>query len=314
MISRRHIRLKVMQSLYAFFIGKQNDIEDCQKNMIRQIQDIAQLQLILLSFLFEITNYANSFFNQQKDKHFPKKDDLNPNNKRFTNNIILKNLASNKRLIKRLEVISDIWESDDYNIVRTIFINLYHSETYKTYINSDDFSIDSEQSFLVSILDKYILNDKLFQHMLEKQSIYWLDDLPFISLSLVIQIRAFSNEKTIRSIDDVFKNKEDMKFAINLFKKTIIHDSAFESIIIDRAQNWDLDRIATMDKILIKMALCEILYMEDLPVKVSMNEYLEISKYYSTRKSKKFINGILDTTVKEFNREGKIKKTGRGLM
>lgn len=312
MISRRHIRLKVLQSLYSFSLVYNISIEDAAKKMINQFDDICRLQLTLVSFLIKLVEYADIFLNQQKNKHFPSKQDLNPN-KRFINNNIMQWFVLNKNLTKKLDLVKNIWENEDYDIIRTTFMRLYKSKLYKEYITHNDYSIEIDQDFFVGVLDEYVLNDKVFQHILKEENIYWLDDLPFVSILLVAQIKDFSVAKKFDYLENTFKKKDDIRFANDLFKQTVLNDNLFDDIIIENAKNWELDRIASIDKILIKMALSEILYMKELPIKVSLNEYIEISKYYSTKKSKSFINGVLDAAVKKFHKEGKIKKEGRGL-
>ena len=144
--------------------------------------------------------------------------------------------------------------------------------------------------------------------------IYNFDDLPFIANYINNQIYFLDENKIRPFFVDVFKNSDDKKFAINLFRKTILHDDEFDKIIQKNVKNWELERIANMDQLLIKMALTEVLSFPEMPIKVSFNEYIEISKYYSTEKSKMFINGILDKIVSQYKKDGKIKKVGRGLV
>ena len=174
----------------------------------------------------------------------------------------------------------------------------------------EEVSDEKDIKFFNNILNDIILNNKILHHILEENSIYWIDDLPFVA---TIIMGNFKNKKVIIP-KSVFKNQSDKKFAKDLFRLTIKNDCSYEKIIIEKAKNWDLDRIAIMDQIMIKMAFCEILNMSELPVKVSLNEYIEISKYYSTSKSKMFINGLIDSAIKDFNKENMINKVGRGLM
>ena len=147
-------------------------------------------------------------------------------------------------------------------------------------------------------------------HILEEKSIYWIDDLPFVATILMGNLK----DKKIILPRSVFKNPSDKAFAVDLFRKSIKHDEDYKKIIIEKAQNWDLERIAIIDQIMIKMAFCEILNMPELPLKVSLNEYIEISKYYSTNKSKMFINGLIDNAISDFKKANMINKTGRGLL
>ena len=185
---------------------------------------------------------------------------------------------------------------------------------YKAYTISSQSSFKEDKEFLLSVFDNFIIEDDLLHHILEEESIFWMDDLPFVANLVYSQIKATEIGESRVISTNVFKNKDDRTFAENLFSKTIVNHKEFESIISKRAKNWDLDRIATMDQILLKMALCELIYFDEIPVKVTLNEYIEIAKYYSTSNSKGFINGILDNVISEYKETGKIKKVGRGLL
>ena len=217
---------------------------------------------------------------------------------------------SDKKMIKKLENFSAFWISNDHDIIRKIFMDIFKSKLYNDYLNENDESYKNDIKFFNNILNDIILNNKVLHHILEEKSIYWIDDLPFVA---TIVMGNFKNKKVFIS-RSVFKNLSDKDFAVELFKNTIKYDDDYEKIIIDKAQNWDLERIAIMDQLMIKMAFCEILNMPELPLKVSLNEYIEISKYYSTNKSKMFINGLIDNAINDFKKANKINKTGRGLL
>ena len=191
-----------------------------------------------------------------------------------------------------------------------LFKELYQSDLYQKYIANENKDVEVDKKFIINALNDYILKNELVHHIFEERSIYWVDDLPFIAAII------FGDIKEDKSMDTkgAFKDSSDKEFALKLFRNTINNNSDYEEIIVKFARNWELDRIAKMDQLFLKMAFAEILSMPDLPVKVSMNEYIEISKYYSTAKSKLFVNGLLDNFVKTYTRDGKIKKIGRGLV
>jgi N utilization substance protein B len=309
MISRRHIRLKVMQSLYAFRSQNERDILKGERDMLKHIENISELQLVIMSFLVSLIKHAESFYEEGKNKHLPTPKDLNPNIK-FIDNSFVRIILDNRELIKQSKKISAFWYDNDHDIVRKIFMDILKSDEYGNYLSNSENNIEIDIKFFNNILNNFILNNKIFHHMLEERSIYWIDDLPFVA---TIIMGNFKLQKIILP-KTVFKNNTDKKFALNLFHLTIKNDSEYEKIIIKKAKNWDIERIAIMDQILIKMAFCEILNMPELPINVSLNEYIEISKYYSTNKSKMFVNGLLDSAVSDFKNENKIKKVGRGLM
>ena len=309
MISRRHIRLKVIQSLYSFRSQNERDIRKGERDMLKHIENISELHLVILSFLVSLINHAESFFEEGKNKHLPNKEDINPNMK-FVNNSFVKIISENKKLSNQIKLVSAFWHDNDHDIVRKIFMDILKSDDYKNYLKKEEDDIEIDIRFFNNILNNYILNNTILHHMLEERSIYWIDDLPFVA---TIIMGNFKLQKIILP-KTVFKNNIDKKFALVLFQETIKNDAEYEKIIVRKAKNWDLERIAIMDQILIKMAFCEILNMPELPIKVSLNEYIEISKYYSTNKSKMFVNGLLDSAVNDFKKENMINKVGRGLM
>ena len=309
MISRRHIRLKVMQSLYSFYSKKDVSISKSENEMLRQIQDISNLKLAVLSLFLFLYRHADSFFENNKNKFFPKDEDLNPNIK-FIDNFFYDFFLLNKTLITKLEKFTVFWNDNDHDIIRKIFKDIVQSKLYNDYLYNDEKSYENDIKFFNNILNEIVLNNEVLHHILEEKSIYWIDDLPFVATIIMGDFKT----KKIKLQKSVFKNSSDKDFAIDLYKGAIKYDKEYEKVIIDKAQNWDIERIAIMDQIMIKMAFCEILNMPELPVKVSLNEYIEISKYYSTNKSKMFINGLIDSAVKDFTINKMIKKSGRGLM
>ncbi|MBU45959.1 MAG: hypothetical protein CMD28_00870 [Flavobacteriales bacterium] len=309
MLSRRHIRIKVMQSLYSYLSSKTNQISTSEQAMLRHFDDVVELKLVIISLLIEIVKYADEFYKDGKKKHLPSSLDLTPNT-RFINNKVALSICHDKVLMDRLSKFSGIWINNDHDIIRKLFNLIRTSELYIDYLESDNTSINFDKKFIIELLNDYILNNKLVHHIFEERSIYWIDDLPFVSTIIFGEIR----DDVSMIPKSVFKDVSDREFALSLFRDTINNNAEYEKIIIRFAKNWELDRIAKMDQLFLKMSFSEILSMPNLPVKVSMNEYIEIAKYYSTSKSKLFVNGLLDNFVKTYMREGKIKKVGRGLI
>ena len=309
MLSRRHIRLKVMQSLYSFMLSSDNDMPKSERAMLKHFDEVVELKLAITSLVVELVKYAANFYEKGKEKHLPSDADLNPNTK-FLKNRIAVSILADDGLMQRVSKISGIWLRNDHDVVRKLFMELYNSPLYERYLLSDINSLDSDKRFIIDMLNDYLLKNDLVHHILEERSIYWIDDLPFIA---TIVFGAIKDGKSLNP-KDVFKDSSDKGFALKLFRTTIINDDEYNEIIKKFARNWDLDRIAIMDKLLLNRAFSDILSMPELPVKVSMNEYIEISKYYSTAKSKLFVNGLLDSFVKLYESEGKIMKEGRGLV
>jgi len=295
-----------MQSLYSYFSNANeiHDISKSEKKMINHFKDVRRLYVVLFSLLIEIINYTDKFLDESKNKFFPKESDLNPN-KRFVTNQFSKEILKNKLLLKETNKLIYILKSNDHDLINKLFKELFTSNIYKSYIENENKDISIDIDFIVKVFNNHILNNELLHHILEEESIYWQDDLPFVVTIFNSQIK--KNDKI--SIPLVFKDASDKSFAIDLFRNSIKYNQKYEEIIKKFAKNWDLDRIAFIDKILLKMAFSEIFEMNDLPIKVSINEYIEISKYYSTKKSKMFVNGILDKVVKHYIDQGFLKKT-----
>ena len=309
MLSRRHIRVKVMQSLYSYLSTKVNEMPVAERAMLKHFDEVVELKSVIISLWIQLVKHADNFYDEGKKKHLPTALDLNPNT-RFVDNDIITSVRSNLDLMDKVARVSGTWIKNDHDIVRKLFKELYQSDLYQKYIANESKDVEVDKKFIINALNDYILKNELVHHIFEERSIYWVDDLPFIAAII------FGDIKEDKSMDTkgAFKDSSDKEFALKLFRNTINNNSDYEEIIVKFARNWELDRIAKMDQLFLKMAFAEILLMPDLPVKVSMNEYIEISKYYSTAKSKLFVNGLLDNFVKTYTRDGKIKKIGRGLV
>ncbi len=302
-----------MQSVYAYFTSKNQDLEKAQNQMLKHTESIEHLYLLLLSLPLALSWFSKDFLEEQKKKHFPTDDDLNPGEK-FVNNQIVELISTDDDLMRKVNKVLGFWKKDGHDFIRILFVKIWKSDLYKEYISSKKSSFQEDKEFLLAVFDKIIIEDELLHHIFEEESIFWMDDLPFLANIVYNQIKASRKGDDKIFTTAVFKNSQDKEFAKKLLCSTILHHKEFEDIIIKRAKNWDLDRIAIMDQILIMMALSELIYFDEIPIKVTLNEYIEVAKYYSTTKSKGFINGILDKVIKEYKKSGKIKKVGRGLL
>ena len=298
-----------MQSLYSYLSVKSDNFVVAEKSMLKHFNEVVELKFVLLSLLVELVKYADIFYEEGKKKHLPSIFDLNPN-KRFVNNEFILSIKNNKSLMHKVSDFSFIWLKNDHDIIAKVFTVIIKSELYAKYLSSDNITLEYDKKFIIDVMSQHILNNQLVQHILEERSIYWIDDLPFIATII------FGNIKSDISMlsNKVFKDISDKDFALSLFKNVIINNTEYENIIVRFSENWELDRIAKMDQLILKMAFSEIISIPELPTKVSMNEYIEISKYYSTLKSRNFVNGVLDNFVRTYTKEGKIRKYGRGLI
>ena len=312
MLNRRHIRVKVMQSIYAMHQKNAEELEKEEKFLIQSIDNIQDLYLIMLSSLTEIRKKEIIFLEASKNKHLATPEEKNPNLK-FVNNAVLLHLEENNSLSIALESrkINNWSLNDDYILL--LLNEIKQSELYAKYMSNRTNTFEEDKQFVVDMFTELIApNEKLYDY-LEDHKLTWIDDIPLVNTQIQKQLKQFSDKDDFKVVK-LYKDEEDREFVGNLFRKTVLNEVALAKEYIDKTPNWDADRIAEIDTIILKMAICEFLKFPSIPIKVTINEYLEIAKEYSTPKSSIFINGILDNLVKEFQAENKIKKTGRGLM
>ncbi len=314
MLNRRHIRVKVMQTMYAFKGGESDDFSKDQKFLLFSIDNMYNLYLLLIALLVEVQKRAEDDLQKKQKKHLATKEDKDPNRK-FVNNQLLKMIGNNLLLKDKLEVYKITnWELDS-EYVDIVFKAIISSDLYADYMRNKMSDFKEDKEFIIDVFKEIIApNDKLYDYM-EDKNLTWLDDLPTVNttiLKILRKAKPSSNENHF--IPKLYKDIDDKQFAIDLFKKTLLNKTAINKEIALKTQNWDADRIATVDYVLLQMAICELQNFSSIPVKVTINEYLEIAKEYSTPKSSIFINGILDKLVKEYESGGKFNKIGRGLI
>jgi len=314
MLNRRHIRVKVMQTMYAFKGSESDDFSKDQKFLLFSIDNMYNLYLLLMSLLIEVQKRAESNLQKKQKKHLATKEDKDPNRK-FVNNQLLKFLKDNDQLKGKLEAhkITN-WELDG-EYIDIIFKDIIASDLYKDYMKTRVSDFKEDKNFIVDVFKEIIApNDKLYDYM-EDKNLTWLDDLPTVNttiLKLLRKVKANASEDYFTP--KLYKDIDDKQFAKDLFKKTLLNQTTIKTEIDQKTKNWDSERIAKVDYVLLQMAICELANFPSIPVKVTINEYLEISKEYSTPKSSIFINGILDKLVKEYEASGELNKVGRGLM
>jgi len=246
-----------------------------------------------------------------RNKRVPSEKDLNPN-LRFVNNRVIAQLANTNRLLNHADTHKLNWVNNP-ELVKNIYQNLLDSPAYDKYMIVNDDSYKNDKEFVVSFFSDYLVNSDLLYQILEESSIFWNDDIEFVLSMNVKSIQKAKEEAESLSIFRLFKNEEDEEFAKKLFRLTTIKHKEYSELIQKNIKNWDVDRIAQMDLIVMEMAVTEILNFTSIPVKVSLNEYIELVKFYSTDKSSYFINGVLDKIINQLKEEGKIIKAGRGL-
>jgi transcription antitermination protein NusB len=298
-----------MQALYSYFQHEKADMTKFEKELFKSIDKIEELYLTILVLFENLHHVALIIIDEHKNKRLPTQADLNPNLK-FINNSLLKAIAENKELKKKETERKISWQND-FDLVRRIYNEIRQSELYKNYMSLEKHTVEDDRNLLISIVTDYLSTNEVLESVLEEKNIHWADD-SFVAFNSIIRtFESFEGEfKILPLLKD---EKDDEEFMSILFKKTIIYKEQFAELIDKHTQNWELERIANMDMLLMQMALAEILYLPNIPVKASLNEYIDISKEYSTPNSKTFVNGVLDKIIAELKRDNKIEKSGRGL-
>lgn len=314
MLNRRHIRVKVMQSIYAMHQNGSDSIEKEEKFLLYSIDNILDLYLTMLSSLIEIGKKEAVFIEKSGQKHITTLEERNPN-KKFIKNTILQILSENNSLSIALENRKiNHWElNEDY--IQILLDSIKNSNFYAKYMANTVNNFEEDKQFILDIFTELVVpNEKLYE-FLEDNKLTWIDDIPVVNTQIIKQLKQIKSAKDEAfKIPKLFKDQEDQEFVTNLFRKTVLNEKELAKEYVDKTPNWDSERIAEIDTIVLKMAICEFVKFPSIPVKVTINEYLEIAKEYSTPKSSIFINGILDNLVKEFEIANKLNKIGRGLM
>ncbi len=303
-----------MQALYGFFQSDTKDLAKAERELFNGIEKIYDLYINQLALLVELRHVATTLMEDAKTKHRPTEDNLNPNLK-FLQNKFITQLDENIHLKREINNRKINW-NNEFELLKKIFNSIKTSEQFVKYMNVDDNSYKTDRDFILEIFKEYIADFELLNHLYEEKNLHWGDDIYLVNPMIVKTIESF-NETTTSDFPliPLYKDKEeDELFVKDLFCQTAMRNEEIEKLIGDKTKNWEVDRIALMDVLLMKMAITEVLHFSSIPVKVTLNEFIEISKIYSTPKSKIFINGILDKLVADFRSENKLNKIGRGLM
>ncbi len=302
-----------MQSIYAMHQHQSDNLDKEEKFLFQSIENTQDLYLLLLSALIEIKKKEEAYIDLASKKHLATKEERNPSLK-FIQNKVLTLLSESEALEDALDdrKIKN-WKNND-DIILFLIESIKASDLYKSYMEKPVGSFDDDKFFITDLYTEVIApSDKLYDY-LEDYKLTWVDDLPGINTLILKQIKQLRSENDTLILPKVYKDEDDKEFVKNLFRRTVLNEVELSKEYIDKTPNWDVERIAEIDTIILKMAICELLKFPSIPAKVTINEYLEIAKEYSTPKSSIFINGILDNLVKEFENENKLKKSGRGLL
>jgi len=314
MLNRRHLRIKALQNIFAWHMADKKDIKGDLKTLMQSIDSVYEMYIWMLSLMVEVTEFTANDAAERANKYLKTAEDLNPNMKLLHNKFSVL-MQQNPEYVSAVKKYKVDWGFDP-EIRKTVYNSLKASKEYADYLADPNESLESSKDIIKYIFRKIILKNQAIIQVFEEKFINWQVDHEVMKGMVAKTLKNFTSE-------DPFKNKlteisadwiEDSKFVQDLFVFTLQNDAKYQDMIADRTKNWESERIALMDTILMKMAICELLNFPSIPVKVTINEYLELSKDYSTPKSNSFINGILDKILGDLKKTNTIKKIGRGLI
>lgn len=282
-------------------------MDTAEKELFFSLSKAYDLYNYLLLLMVEVTKQANKRLNAAKNKLVPTKEELFPNTK-FVENRFIAQLEVNKQLLEFSNNQKKTWENEA-DFVKTLCDKILESDIYKEYMASETSSYEEDRELWRKLYKNIIFNNIELDQVLENQSLYWNDDKEIVDTFVLKTIKRFDEKNGAKQeLLPEFKDEEDQDFARRLFRRTILNADYYRHLISENTKNWDLDRVAFMDVVIMQIALAEILSFPNIPVSVSLNEYVEIAKLYSTPKSGGFINGTLDGIVNSLKKENKLTK------
>ncbi|RLD42864.1 MAG: transcription antitermination factor NusB [Bacteroidetes bacterium] len=317
MLYRRHLRIKVLQALYSWYSGVNDDLPKSENELLTGINKLFELFVWQLSFILELKQFAAMRIEDNKRKFYPTEDDLNPSLK-FVENRVFTLLEQNKDFEKKKKLFKVKW-TDQQETVRKFYSKLQSADFFKKYLAKPTSSLEEDRKLMVKIVDILLADFDLLKSFYEEKSVFFTDGYDLVNILLIKFFDTISEKfGPLTDLPPIFtteneKVNDDHDFVEGLFRKVIRHEEESTEIIKAKTKNWEFERIPLMDVILLRMAIVELQEMKSIPVKVTLNEYIEMAKFFSTPKSKIFVNGILDNLIREFKESGKINKSGRGL-
>lgn len=307
MINRVLIRLKIVQIVYAYYQNGGKNLETAEKELFFSLSKAYDLYNYLLLLIVAVTRYATKRIDMGKAKLRPTKEELMPNMK-FVENRFAAQLEVNKQLNEFVNNQKKTWDNDE-DFVKTFYNQIIESDIYKEYMAAETSSYAEDRELWRKLYKTMVYNNEALDALLEDQSLYWNDDKEIVDTFVLKTIKRFDEKNGAKQeLLPEFKDEEDKDYARRLFRRTILNADYYRHLMSENTRNWDLKRVTFMDVLIIQIALAEITSFPNIPISVSINEYLEIAKLYSTPKSPSFINGMLDTVVNQLKKEGKLMK------
>ncbi|MCU4158001.1 transcription antitermination factor NusB [Carboxylicivirga sp. A043] len=310
MLSRRLLRVKVVQMAYAHYQKGEVSIQQTENELFHSIAKSHEMYHAFLLLLLELKNFAENRIELRKQKKRPSEEDLNPN-MRFVENGFLMQLAGNEALMAYNAKSGSPW-TDQPETIKALFNLVAESEMYTEYMTTEAGDYEADKRFVAKLLEKVIAPFENLYSYFEEQSVYWNDEIEFVISMVVKTIKGFAEENGEKeALLPEFKDDEDRDFVERLCRKALVNQKDYMDLIKKFTKNWDFDRVAYLDVVLMQVAIAEIVEFKNIPINVSLNEYIEIAKYYSTNKSGVFINGVLDKISEHLIAEKIINKPGK---
>lgn len=307
MINRNLIRIRIVQIVYSWYQNTNKDLRNAEKELMFGLQKSYDLYYYMLLLMVELTNLYQDRVDTKRNKFLPTEEDLNPNTHLIDNKFILQ-LRENRQFNKYLTERPMLWDGNE-GFIKNLLDTIVSSEAYREYTEIVSPTYDEDREFWRKSFKKFLYQNEELDDILEDECIYWNDDVEIVQSFVMKTIRKFSEEKGAQQpLLPMFKDEEDREFALKLLHNTILNEKKYRNLIEKHTDKWDFERIAFMDLVIMQVALSEISTFESIPTSVSLNEYIEIAKSYSTPKSGTFINGILDAIVQEMKKENLIFK------
>jgi transcription antitermination protein NusB len=314
MLNRRHLRVKVVQALYAYYQSESKEVKPFEKALLQSVDKVNEMYIWMLSLLTEVADYSVRDAEERANKYLPSEADLNASTQ-LKDNVFIRTLRENNQYQAAEKKYSSSW-SFDPEIPKSLFSSLKSTPEYAEYLKATDRSIRAEKDIIKFIFKKVIMKSPAIEQAFEERFISWPVDKEVLQAMIAKTFKNFSSENAQEnSLAQLTPDwTEDRVFIIELFNKTIAHEDEYQEMISQKTRNWEAERIAMMDTLLMRTAITELVHFSSIPVKVTINEYIEIAKEFSTPKSNSFINGILDKILGDLKAAGKIRKFGRGLL
>jgi len=312
MLNRRHIRIKVLQAFYAFFQSNNEDVLKGEKELFHSIEKIYDLYVFILMLFPSLKRQALIQIEEAKRSEYLRQD-IDILKTGFIDNQLVDLIEQSKVLQKISKDRKINWEGDVENdLTKKIFKEVYQTDNYKNLLQSESSSFNDDKDALVQLYKKEICNLEKLHHFFDEKSIYWQDDLDHVSSMILKTLKSITENQELEILP--LWKEDEYEFTQNLFRKAVLQKEENDAVLQTYSKNWEKERLATMDSLLMNLAMTEALEFSSIPIKVTLNEYIEISKFYSTPKSNSFINGILDRIFEDYKKDGKLVKRGRGLI